>query len=98
MTNFEIVASSTGHSFGVYAAESGDAAIAAMLSDAGHKGPADDDVTATALVGRAAIAAAARLGLTLCKRADPTEGAREGLTADEAEAVAKEDPSLVYAV
>lgn len=35
-------------------------------------------------------------GLTICKHADPTEGAREGLTADEASDIAAEDPALIY--
>lgn len=47
MKTFEIVASSTGHSFGVYSGLDAAAAIAAMLADAGHAGPADSDVTAT---------------------------------------------------
>lgn len=48
--------------------------------------------------GLDAINLAEELGLTLSKYADPTEGAREGLTPDEAREVAKEDPSLVYLV
>lgn len=96
-TNFEVIASSTGHSFGVYEAETAEGAIRAMLDDAGHDGPADADVVATALVGRAAIDAAERLGLMLCKHADPTEGAREGLSVDEANEVAAQDAGLIYA-
>ena len=46
MKTFEIVATSTGHSFGSYEAASPEAAIAAMLADAGHEGPADSDVVA----------------------------------------------------
>lgn len=48
------------------------------------------------LSGLDAIAAAERDGRTLSKYADPTEGHRDGLTVDEARAIAKEDPSLVY--
>lgn len=43
-----------------------------------------------------AIAYAAARGLTLHKYADPTEGAREGLTITEALEIAREDPSLIY--
>lgn len=34
--------------------------------------------------------------LLLCKHADPTEGAREDLSPDEAREIAAEDPSLIY--
>ena len=44
---------------------------------------------------RDGIDAALNSGHRLDKAADPTEGAREGLSADEAEAIALEDPSLV---
>ena len=37
-------------------------------------------------------------GATICKHADPVEGAREGLTAEEAADVAREDAGLLYAV
>lgn len=47
---------------------------------------------------RAAAERALSQGLTLGKYADPTEDAREGLTADEAADVAREDVSLVYVV
>jgi hypothetical protein len=50
----------------------------------------------TTLNGTAAIVAAEYTGRTLSKYADPTEGARYGLTPDEARAVAREDPSLIY--
>lgn len=53
----------------------------------------DDDETL-----RHAAERAIAEGLTLGKYEDPTEGAREGLTADEAAAVAREDASLVYVV
>lgn len=36
--------------------------------------------------------------IALCKYNDPTEGARENLTVAEAREIAKEDPSLIYAV
>lgn len=42
------------------------------------------------------IETAAAEGKTLCKYADPIEGAREGLTLAEALEVAQEDPSLIY--
>jgi hypothetical protein len=35
-------------------------------------------------------------GLTLSKYNDPTEPARDGLTPDQARAVAREDPRLIY--
>ncbi len=35
-------------------------------------------------------------GMRLSKYADPTEDARSGLTVEEAEEVAREDPSLIY--
>jgi putative transcriptional regulator len=41
-------------------------------------------------------AAAKRYQLKLHKYTDPTEDARDGLTIAEAEAVASEDPSLIY--
>lgn len=47
---------------------------------------------------RDAIEDAISSGHSVNKHADPTEGARVGLTADEAMAVAKEDPSLIYIV
>ena len=34
--------------------------------------------------------------VVLCKHNDPTEAARENLTAAEAREIAKEDPSLIY--
>lgn len=43
-----------------------------------------------------AIEIAEREGLTLSKYADPVEGAREGLTVEEARLVAREDPGLIY--
>lgn len=43
-----------------------------------------------------ALTAAAADGWMLCKYADPTEDAREGLTVEEAVAVVAEDPSLIY--
>ena len=50
----------------------------------------------TLLLGYDAIAYAERHGVRLHKYADPTEGARDDLTPDEARAVAADDPSLVY--
>lgn len=52
----------------------------------------------TTITGLAAIEMAEREGLTLGKYADPVEGAREGLTPDEAREIAREDPGLVYLV
>ena len=54
--------------------------------------------TTTKLTGRAAISHAAASGTTLNKYADPTEGARTGLTVEEAEEVAREDASLIWCV
>lgn len=53
---------------------------------------------ATRVVGFEAIELAERKGWTLCKRAEPPpgEGARDGLTPEEARAVARRDPSLIY--
>ena len=48
------------------------------------------------LEAHAAIDHAEAHGLTLSKYADPTEGAREGLSVDEARAVAREDAGLIY--
>lgn len=46
MANYMIIKCSTGHEFGIYEADSEEGAIQAMLDDAGHDGPADDDVIA----------------------------------------------------
>lgn len=48
------------------------------------------------LTAHDAIEYAAAHGLTLRKYADPTEDAREGLSIEEARAIATEDPSLIY--
>lgn len=48
------------------------------------------------MTGHKAIETAEAKGLTLSKYADPTEGAREGLSVEEARAIAAEDPGLVY--
>lgn len=50
----------------------------------------------TTLTGIAAINAAEALDLSLSKYADPTEGAREGLTVEEAREIAKIDASLIW--
>src|SRR3990167_7307531 len=47
---------------------------------------------------REAAAHAAAAGLVIGKHTDPTEGAREGLSADEAADIAAEDVSLIYVV
>ena len=54
--------------------------------------------TTTTVTGLTALACK-RLdsSIVLCKRTDPIEDAREGLTLAEAEAVAREDASLVHA-
>ena len=52
--------------------------------------------TIITLEGHAAIAYAEAHEMTLSKYTDPTEGAREGLTADEARKVAREDARLVF--
>ena len=51
---------------------------------------------ADTLTGFDAIDYAEAHGLTLSKYGDPTEGARDGLTVDEAREVAAEDPGLIY--
>jgi hypothetical protein len=48
------------------------------------------------LTGFDAIAFAEREGLTLNKAADPIDEAANGLTVAEAEAIAADDPSLIY--
>ena len=48
------------------------------------------------LKGRLAIAYAEKHGLRLKKYADPTQGARTGLTPSEANRIAREDPNLIY--
>lgn len=50
----------------------------------------------TTVIGHEAIEMAKRSGRTLSKYADPTDGARTGLSVAEAEEIAKEDPALVY--
>lgn len=51
---------------------------------------------ALTLTGREAIEYARIHGLTLSKYTDPTEEAREGLSIEEAEAILREDPSLIH--
>lgn len=46
--------------------------------------------------GNEAVRLAERDGLTIHKYNDPTEDARSGLTSDEACAVIREDPHLIY--
>lgn len=53
-------------------------------------------MTQTTLTGFAAIEYAEAHDLTLSKYNDPIEDAREGLTPDEARAVAREDARLIY--
>ncbi len=53
-------------------------------------------MSTTTIKGNAAIEMAVEKGLTLNKYADPTEGARSGLSVEEARELAKQDPSLVY--
>lgn len=48
------------------------------------------------LRGVDAIDYAERTGATLCKYADPTEDAREGLSVEEAREIAASDPSLIW--
>lgn len=50
----------------------------------------------TNLTGYDAINYAERHGLTLSKYNDPIEGARDGLTPEEAREIAAEDPGLIY--
>ena len=44
----------------------------------------------------AAIAYAEAHGVTLCKYADPVEGARDDVSIEEARAIAREDAGLLY--
>jgi len=48
------------------------------------------------MTGHEAIGYAIAHDLTLSKYADPTEGAIDGLTADDALVIADEDPALIY--
>ncbi len=48
------------------------------------------------LTGLAAIECAERTGASINKHADPTEGAREGLSIDDAREIAREDASLLW--
>lgn len=50
----------------------------------------------TTLTGHDAIRHATEHGITLSKRADPTEGARDGLSVEAAREIAREDPALIY--
>lgn len=50
----------------------------------------------TTLTGHEAIEHATKHGLTLSKYADPVDDARNGLTVEEAEEIADEDPSLIW--
>ena len=52
--------------------------------------------TTMKLTGREAIAYAEANGLSLSKYADPIEDSRVGLSVEEANAVAREDASLIY--
>ena len=45
MSKFTVENKLTGHIFGIYEAQDEEEAIAAMLADAGHVGPADDDIS-----------------------------------------------------
>lgn len=63
------------------------------MSDATKPTP---DPTKKRLKGAEAIDYAASRGLWLSKYADPTEGARDGLTISEARAVAEVDPGLIF--
>ena len=48
------------------------------------------------ITGADAIRVAARDGVTIRKHADPTEGARDGLTIEEAAEIAAQDQSLIF--
>lgn len=53
-------------------------------------------MTTKTLTGFDAIDHADENGLTLSKHADPVEGAREGVSVEDAREVAAEDPSLIF--
>lgn len=53
-------------------------------------------MTRQTITGYDAIEIARETGLSIAKHADPMEGARAGLSLEEAEEIASEDPSLVY--
>ena len=46
MSKFTVENRTSGHIFGIYEAQDEEEAIAAMLADAGHVGPADDAIIA----------------------------------------------------
>lgn len=48
------------------------------------------------LTGYVAIGYADQLGMTLNKYQDPTEGARAGLSVEEARRIASKDPDLIW--
>ena len=50
----------------------------------------------TTYTGTSAIEYSRATGADLNKYADPTEGARSGLRAEEAERIAREDPGLIW--
>ena len=101
MPKFLVQSTASAHTFGVYDGIDGDRAISAMLADAGVSPPdADPDIAATELAnlhGRMAICAWEHdPSLVLCKREDPTEGAREGISRSDAYEMCSENPRLVY--
>ena len=100
MKTYTITNVQSGHTFGEYQGETPEAAIKAMMIDAGapDEEPSDDlrAVEVKTLTGRAAIEYAREHDLALNKYADPIEGGREGLTVDEAEEIGREDLSLIY--
>lgn len=106
MNHFIIENSESGSVFGVYEARDADQAIRIMLRDSGSDQSETEGLKATDIryvEGRAAIRYAKALRslcagedvVVLVKAADPTEGARRGLSYDEAESLCTTDASLV---
>lgn len=72
--------------------------MAIVYLTAATEPPRDEETTmdTTTITGYEAIEYARKHGLSLRKYADPTEGARDGLSIRDANDVAREDPSLIY--
>lgn len=101
-TIYRISNATSGMSLGLYEGRTEEEAIEAMWDDAGAA-PEDrdaDDLDCEEAAGRVAVAAAKadELGdrYQLCSYTDPTAEGREGLSVDDAEEIASEDPGLIY--
>lgn len=108
---FVISNTASGAYMGLFWAGDEDAALRALMRDAGSNEEPSDDLEAEEcqvdnrgrIAGRGAIEAARCLEAlgaeyNLGKYGDPTEDARDGLTIAEAEEIAAEDPNLIYLI